>query len=146
MRKIFTILLVFAVAFAFAKSTDRVKSKSGDIQITDAAGGGKTVCQAGFHDEMTIVKKQGSHTLVKASCGQGWVNNADIKTVLPELGNQNINMETVNVSDWIDSPSSVFVLNVDSPGFGEINISRNFNDYLRNTVDREQTEMRNQEN
>jgi len=146
MRKIFVVLLVFAVAVSFAQKTNKVKSKRGDIQLTDAAGGGKVVCQAGFNDEMTIVKKQDSYTLVRSSCGQGWVNNNDVEIVMAGAGDKGMKMETVDVAGWMDNPSAVFVLDQDAGGFDGINIDRNFNDYLKNTVDREQTEMRNQEN
>jgi len=40
----------------------------------------------------------------------------------------------------------VFVLDQDAGSFDGINIERNFKDFLVNTVDREQTEMRNGEN
>jgi hypothetical protein len=146
MRKIFAVLLVFAVAVAFAQKTNKVKSKRGDLQLTDAAGGGKVVCQAGFNDEMTIVKKQDSYTLVKASCGQGWVGNGDVETVLAGPGDKGMKIDAVDVVGWMDNPSAVFVLDQGAGGFEGINIDRNFNDYLKNTVDREQTEMRNQEN
>lgn len=148
MRKIFIVLLVFAVAASFAqgKATNKVKSKRGDVSLTDAAGGGKVVCQASFNDEMTIVKKQDSYVLVKSSCGQGWVNNGDVEVVMAGGGDKGMKMETVDVAGWMDNPSAVFVLDQDAAGFDGININRDFNDYLKNTVDREQTEMRNQEN
>jgi hypothetical protein len=144
MKKVFAIMLVFAVAATFASG--KVKSKLGDIQLTDAAGGGKVVCQAGFNDEMTVVKKQDIHSLVKASCGQGWVNNAKIETVLAGAGSKSMNLDAVDVTSWIDNPSSIFVLGMDQAGSEGINITRNFSDFLVNTLDREQTEMRNQEN
>jgi hypothetical protein len=141
-----TILLVFAVAFAFAQKTNKVKSKRGDIKLSDAAGGSKIVCEASFNDEMTIIKKQDSYTLVKASCGQGWANNSDIETVLAGPGDKGMKIDAVDVVGWLDNPSAIFVLEQDGGSFEGINIDRNFNDYLKNTVDREQTEMRNQEN
>jgi hypothetical protein len=144
MKKVFAILLVFAVAATFANG--KVKSKLGDIALTDAAGGGKVVCQASFSDEMTIIKKQDSHSLVKSSCGQGWVSNAAIETVLAGAGNKGIKLEVVDVTAWIDNPSGIFVLDMGQAGSEGINITRNFNDFLVNTLDREQTEMRNQEN
>jgi hypothetical protein len=95
---------------------------------------------------MTIIKKQDSYTLVKSSCGQGWANNSDIEIVMAGPGDKGMKMEAVDVVGWLDNPSAIFVLEQDAGGFEGINIDRNFNDYLRNTVDREQTEMRNQEN
>lgn len=147
MKKLFLILLVFAVAFSFAqRATNKVKSKRGDLDLMSAAGGSQVVCAASFNDEMTIVKKQDSYTLVKGSCGQGWVSNSDVEIVAAGPGDKGMNIEAVDVVGWMDNPSAVFVLDQDASSFEGINIDRNFNDYLKNTVDREQTEMRNQEN
>ncbi|MDR2581337.1 MAG: hypothetical protein LBC85_10140 [Fibromonadaceae bacterium] len=151
MRKILVILLVFMVATAAfgqrgSTATNKVKSKRGDIQLTDASGGGRLVCQASFNDEMTILRREANHTLVRAACGQGWVNNADVEMVAAGPGDRGMSLDAVDVVGWIDNPSAVFVLELDANAFDGINIDRNFNDYLRNTLDREQTEMRNQEN
>ena len=147
MRKILIVLLVFAVSVSFAqKSTGKVKSKRGDIDLVGASGGGNTVCTASFNDEMSILKRDDTWTLVKASCGQGWVNNNDIEQVLQGPGDKGMNIDAVDVVGWMDNPSAVFVLDQDAGGFEGINIDRDFKDYLKNTVDREQTEMRNQEN
>jgi hypothetical protein len=147
MKKVFLVLLVFAVSAAFAqKATNKVKSKRGDLNLTAAEGGGATVCTAGFNDEMTIIKQQSSYTLVKGSCGQGWVNNSDIEKIVQGPGDKGMSIEAVDVVGWMDNPSAVFVLDNNANSFEGINIDRNFKDYLKNTVDREQTEMRNQEN
>jgi hypothetical protein len=146
MKKIFLILLVFAVAAAFAqKATNKVKSKRGDLNLVSAAGGSQVVCTAGFNDELTIIKQQDSYALVKGPC-QGWINNSDVERILQGPGDKGFNIEAVDVVGWMDNPSAVFVLDQDAGSFEGINIDRNFNDYLKNTVDREQTEMRNQEN
>jgi hypothetical protein len=147
MKKVFLVLLVFAVALASAqKTTGKVKSKRGDINLTEHDGGGKTVCSASFNDEMTVLRQAGSYTLVKASCGQGWVNNADVERVVAGPGDKGMNIDAVDVVGWMDNPSAVFVLDQDAGSFEGVNINRDFKDYLRNTVDREQTEMRNHEN
>ena len=148
MRRIFLVLLVFA-AVVFAQSqkvTNKVKSKRGDIDLVSAAGGSQIVCTAAFSDEMTILRQQDSYALVKGSCGQGWVNNTDIERVLQGPGDKGLSIEAVDVVGWMDNPSAVFVLDQDAGSFDGINIDRNFKDFLVNTVDREQTEMRNQEN
>ncbi len=147
MKKVFLVLLVFAVAASFAqKATNKVKSKRGDLNLVSAAGGSQTVCTASFNDELTIIKQQDSYALVKSSCGQGWVNNGDVERVLQGPGDKGFNIDAVDVVGWMDNPSAVFVLDQDAGSFEGINIDRNFNEYLKNTVDREQTEMRNQEN
>jgi len=146
MKKILVILLVFAVAFAFAqKATNKVKSKKGDIDLVEASGGGKTVCTASFNDELTILRQESSYTLVKGPC-QGWVKNGEVEKVVQGPGDKGMKMEAVDITGWMDNPSAVFVLDQDAGSFEGINIDRNFNEYLKNTVDREQTEMRNQEN
>ena len=146
MKEIFAVLLVLAVGVSFAQGTNKVKSKRGDIQLMSSEGGSSVVCQASFNDELTILKKQGNHTLVKGSCGQGWVSNGDVEIVAKGPGDKGMKIDAVDVVGWMDNPSAVFVLDQDAGSFDGINIDRNFNDYLRNTVDREQTEMRNHEN
>jgi hypothetical protein len=147
MKKVFLVLLVFAVVASFAqKATNKVKSKRGDLNLVSAAGGSQVVCTAGFSDEMTIIKTQDSYTLVRGSCGQGWVNNSDVEKVLQGPGDKGFNIDAVDVVGWMDNPSAVFVLEQDAGSFDGININRNFNEYLKHTVDKEQTEMRNQEN
>ncbi len=146
MKKVFLVLLVFAVAAAFAQSTNKVKSKRGDLNLMSAEGGSQVVCSASFNDEMTVLNRRSSHTLVRSSCGQGWVNNSEVEFVQQGPGNKGMNIDAVDVVGWMDNPSAVFVLDQDAASLEGINIDRNFNEYLKNTVDREQTEMRNQEN
>jgi uncharacterized membrane protein len=146
MRKIFLVLLIFTVAAFAQKVTNKVKSKRGDIDLVSASGGSQVVCTATFSDEMTIVKSGDTHTLVKASCGQGWVSNGDVERVVQGPGDKGMSLDAVDVVGWMDNPSAVFVLDQDAGSFDGINIDRNFKDFLINTVDREQTEMRNQEN
>jgi uncharacterized membrane protein len=146
MKKIFLVLLVFTVVVFAQKATNKVKSKRGDIDLVSAAGGTQVVCTADFNDEMTIIRNSDLHTLVKASCGQGWVYNGDIERILQGPGDKGMSLEAVDVVGWMDNPSAIFVLEQDASSFSGINIERDFKDFLVNTVDREQTEMRNQEN
>ncbi|MDR2555002.1 MAG: hypothetical protein LBC64_06190 [Fibromonadaceae bacterium] len=146
MKKIVLILLVLVVA-AFAQGKNsKVKSKRGDIDLTSAAGGSQVVCTASFSDEMTVLNQKDTHTLVRASCGQGWVENGAVERVVQGPGDKGMSLEAVDVVGWMDNPSAVFVLDQDAGSFDGINIERNFKDFLVNTVDREQTEMRNGEN
>jgi hypothetical protein len=147
MKKIFLILLVLVVAAsAQGKLNNKVKSKRGDVDLTSAAGGSQVVCTASFNDEMTVLNQKDTHTLVKASCGQGWVENGAVERVVQGPGDKGMSLEAVDVVGWMDNPSAVFVLDQDAGSFDGINIERNFKDFLTNTVDREQTEMRNGEN
>jgi hypothetical protein len=150
MNKKLTILIVaglvaVSATSVFAQGT-KVKSKRGDINLMSASGGSDVVCEAGFNDELTILKNDGSNTLVKAPCGQGWVANADIERVQKGPGDKTMNIEQVDVTGWMDNPSAMFVLDQGAAQFDGVNINRDFKDYLNNTLDREQTEMRNQEN
>ena len=52
----------------------------------------------------------------------------------------------VDVIDWLDNPSAVFVLDADAAEFDGVNIDRNFKEYLQHTMDRETMEMQNNEN
>jgi len=146
MKKIVLILLVLVVAAFAQKGTNKVKSKRGDVDLTSAAGGSQVVCTASFNDEMTVLNQKDTHTLVKASCGQGWVENSAVERVVQGPGDKGMSLEAVDVVGWMDNPSAVFVLDQDAGSFDGINIERNFKDFLTNTVDREQTEMRNGEN
>jgi len=146
MKKIVLVLLVLVVAAFAQKGNNKVKSKRGDIDLTSAAGGSQVVCTASFNDEMTVLNQKESHTLVRASCGQGWVENGAVERVVQGPGDKGMNLEAVDVVGWMDNPSAVFVLDQDAGSFDGINIERNFKDFLVNTVDREQTEMRNGEN
>ena len=150
MRKTFIVLLVLVVSasLSFAqKTTGKVKSKKGDIDLVGASGGGNIVCTAGFNDEMSILKRDDAWTLVKASCGQGWISNNDIERVLQGPGDKDMNLETIDVSGWIDNPSAFTVFGDELASLdGIVSIDRDFRDYLKNTVDREQTEIRNHEN
>jgi len=146
MKKIVLILLVLVVAAFAQKGTNKVKSKKGDVDLTSAAGGSQVVCTASFNDEMQVLNQKDTHTLVKASCGQGWVPNGSVERVVQGPGDKGMSLEAVDVVGWMDNPSAVFVLDQDAGSFDGINIERNFKDFLVNTVDREQTEMRNGEN
>jgi hypothetical protein len=145
MNKMLLITLAVAVATSFA-APNRVKSKRGDVDLVKDKGGDKVVCTAGFNDELSVVKKEDAFTLVKTSCGQGWVANSAVEYVVAPEGDKSMKLDGVDVVGWLDNPSAVFVLDQDAADFDGINIDRDFKDYLQHTMDREQTEMRNREN
>lgn len=124
----------------------KVKSKLGDIDLTKEKDGGAVVCTAGFNDELTIVKDGETEVLVKGNCGQGWVQKSKIEYVAQLAGDKSMKLEGVDVVGWLDNPSAVFVLENDDLDFDGVNIDRDFKEYLQHTMDREQTEMRNNEN
>ena len=145
MKKILFFVLVLMVAVSSA-APKRVKSKRGDVDLTKEKGGGSVVCTAGFNDEMAIVKEGDTEVLVKASCGQGWVQKSQVECIVAAAGDKSIKIGDVDVVGWIDNPSAVFVLEQDAADFESVNIDRDFKEYLQHTMDREQVEMKNNEN
>lgn len=145
MKKLFFIALSMMVGMSFAAGK-LVKSKLGDVEITKDQGGGTVICMAGFNDEMTILKEAGSDVLVKASCGQGWVQKAKIEYVAQKAGDKSLSLEDQDIVGWLDNPSAVFVLENDDVDLDGVNIDRDFREYLQHTMDREQMEMHNNEN
>ncbi|MCQ2107302.1 MAG: hypothetical protein MJZ05_00895 [Fibrobacter sp.] len=145
MKKVLVIALVLMVGVSFGAGK-KVKSKLGDIDLTKEKDGGAVVCTAGFNDELTIVKDGETEVLVKGNCGQGWVQKSKIEYVAQLAGDKSMKLEGVDVVGWLDNPSAVFVLENDDLDFDGVNIDRDFKEYLQHTMDREQTEMRNNEN
>lgn len=145
MKKVLLIALALMVGMSFAAGK-KVKSKLGDVDLTKEKDGGAVVCTAGFNEELTIVKDGDTEVLVKGSCGQGWVPKSKIEYVAQAAGDKSMQMEGVDVVGWLDNPSAVFVLENDDLDFDGVNIDRDFKEYLQHTMDREQTEMRNNEN
>jgi hypothetical protein len=145
MKKILFCVLALMVAVSFA-APKKVKSKRGDVELTKDKSGGAVVCTAGFNDEMTIVKDGDTEVLVKASCGQGWVQKSQVEYIVAAAGDKSMNLDDVDVIGWLDNPSAVFVLEQDAADFEGVNIDRDFKEYLQHTMDREQVEMKNNEN
>lgn len=145
MKKVLLIALALMVGMSFAAGK-KVKSKLGDVDLTKEKDGGAVVCTAGFNEELTIVKDGDTEVLVKGSCGQGWVAKSKIEYVAQAAGDKSMKLEGVDVVGWLDNPSAVFVLENDDLDFDGVNIDRDFKEYLQHTMDREQTEMRNNEN
>lgn len=145
MKKILFCVLALMIAVSFA-APKKVKSKRGDVDLTKDKNGGAVVCTAGFNDEMAIVKEGDTEVLVKASCGQGWVQKSQVEFIVAAAGDKSIKIGDVDVVGWIDNPSAVFVLEQDAADFESVNIDRDFKEYLQHTMDREQVEMKNNEN
>lgn len=145
MKKILFCVLALMVAVSFA-APKKVKSKRGDIDLNKDKGGGNVVCTVGFNEEMTIVKDGDTDVLVKASCGQGWIAKSQVEYVVAAAGDKSMKLEDVDVIGWLDNPSAVFVLEQDAADFEGVNIDRDFKEYLQHTMDREQVEMKNNEN
>jgi hypothetical protein len=136
-------MLAFMVTTSFAARI--VKSKLGDIEVTNAKDGGKVVCTAEFNDELTIVKEAETKALVKAQCGMGWVDKSKVEYVA-KAQDKVIIFDEIPLLDWRDNPMGTGILIDDIEDFDIAQIDRDFKEYLTYTMDREQTEIRNGEN
>lgn len=138
------VMLAFMVTTSFAARI--VKSKLGDIEVTNAKDGGKVVCTAEFYDELTIVKEAETKVLVKAQCGQGWVDKDKVVYVVKRPGDKSITLDEQVLVDWTDNPSAIIVFEHPDIDDDDVKMDRDFKEYLTYTMDREQTEIRNGEN
>ena len=143
LKFITAVMLAFMVTTSFAARI--VKSKLGDIEVTNAKDGGKVVCTAEFNDELTIVKEVETKVLVKGRCGMGWVDKSKVEYVA-KAQDKVIIFDEIPLLDWHDNPMGTGILIDDIEDFDIAQIDRDFKEYLTYTMDREQTEIRNGEN
>ena len=136
-------MLAFMVTTSFAARI--VKSKLGDIEVTNAKDGGKVFCTAEFNDELTIVKEAETKVLVKGRCGMGWVDKSKVEYVA-KAQDKVIIFDEIPLLDWHDNPMGTGILIDDIEDVDIAQIDRDFKEYLTYTMDREQTEIRNGEN
>ena len=143
LKFITAVMLAFMVTTSFAARI--VKSKLGDIEVTNAKDGGEVVCTAEFNDELTIVKEAETKILVKGRCGMGWVDKSKVEYVA-KAQDKVIIFDEIPLLDWHDNPMGTGILIDDIEDFDIAQIDRDFKEYLTYTMDREQTEIRNGEN
>lgn len=143
LKFITAVMLAFMVATSFAARI--VKSKLGDIEVTNAKDGGEVVCTAEFNDELTIVKEAETKVLIKGPCGMGWVDKSKVEYVA-KAQDKVIIFDEIPLLDWPDNPMGTGILIDDIEDFDIAQIDRDFKEYLTYTMDREQTEIRNGEN
>ena len=143
LKFITAVMLAFMVTTSFAARI--VKSKLGDIEVTNAKDGGEVVCTAEFYDELTIVKEAETKVLVKGRCGMGWVDKSKVEYVA-KAQDKVIIFDEIPLLDWHDNPMGTGILIDDIEDFDIAQIDRDFKEYLTYTMDREQTEIRNGEN
>ena len=143
LKFITAVMLAFMVTTSFAARI--VKSKLGDIDVTNAKDGGEVVCTAEFNDELTIVKEAETKVLVKGRCGLGWVDKSKVEYVA-KAQDKVIIFDEIPLLDWPDNPMGTGILIDDIEDFDIAQIDRDFKEYLTYTMDREQTEIRNGEN
>ena len=144
LKFITAVMLAFMVTTSFAARI--VKSKLGDIDVTAQKGGGAVVCTAHFNDELTIVKEAETKVLVKAQCGQGWVDKDKVVYVVKRPGDKSITLDEQVLVNWTDNPSAIIVFEHPDIDDDDVKMDRDFKEYLTYTMDREQTEIRNGEN
>ena len=137
------VMLALMITTSFAART--VKSKLGDIDVTNAKDGGEVVCTAEFNDELTIVKEAETKVLIKGRCGMGWVDKSKVEYVA-KAQDKVIIFDEIPLLDWPDNPMGTGILIDDIEDFDIAQIDRDFKEYLTYTMDREQTEIRNGEN
>lgn len=138
--------LALSVLVSSSFAARQVKSKLGDINVTSDKGGGKVVCTAGFNDALTIVREADTEVLVKGNCGQGWVEKSKIEYIAKAPGDKSMTFDAVGVLGWADNRELIDILSGHYNDDPEVEIDRDFREYLTYTMDREQTEMRNGEN
>lgn len=143
LKFITAVMLAFMVTTSFAARI--VKSKLGDIEVTNAKDGGEVVCTAEFNDELTIVKEAETKVLVKGRCGMGWVDKSKVEYVA-KVQDKVIILDEIPLLDWHDNPMGTGILIDNIEDFDIAQIDRDFKEYLTYTMDREQTEIRNGEN
>ena len=143
LKFITAVMLAFMVTTSFAARI--VKSKLGDIEVTNAKDGGEVVCTAEFNDELTIVKEAETKVLVKGRCGMGWVDKSKVEYVA-KAQDKVIIFDEIPLLDWHDNPMGTGILIDNIEDFDIAQIDRDFKEYLTYTMDREQTEIRNGEN
>lgn len=142
----FNTMLFSLLALSLAAQAE-VKSKKGPLQLMSAPGGGDQVCEVPFGVPADAVKTEGSYTLVKAPCGQGYVPTSAIAIVKNDgPKGRAMELDNVDIMGWMDDPSAVFVLDQSTADDDGINMNRSFTDLLNRTEDRERTEFRNGEN
>ena len=143
LKFITAVMLAFMVTTSFAARI--VKSKLGNIEVTNAKNGGEVVCTAEFNDELTIVKEAETKVLVKGRCGMGWVDKSKVEYIA-KAQDKVIIFDEIPLLDWHDNPMGTGILIDDIEDFDIAQIDRDFKEYLTYTMDREQTEIRNGEN
>lgn len=138
--------LALALLFAVAAVAAPVQSKKGPLELTKDADGGAAVCTADASEQMEMLKDAGTAVLVKANCGQGWVQKSEINYIRAAAGDKSLTLDDVDIVGWLDNPTAVFVLDNNYEAVDGVNLNRDFKEYLVYTMDKERIEERNQEN
>lgn len=141
-----TNVMIAALLTVTAVQAKSVKSKRGALEIRKAQTGADIECSVSFGEEMNVVKEDGVYVLVKSSGCQGWLDKSSVEYVAQVAGDQDMNLDNIDIVGWMDDPSAVFVLDNNVDDADGVNMDRNFNEMLTHTLDRERTEFSNGEN
>ena len=141
-------MLAFTVTATFAANNvvkqKLVKSKMGDIELTKDTG--EVICTAGFNDEFKILKSEDTKVFVNGKCGPGWVDKTKIEYIAQGPGDNSFILGNYDVWGHTDNPGVVATFYDSLYALPEVEINRDFKEYLTYTMDREKIEMRNGEN
>lgn len=139
----FTLGMV-AMAMA-ANAPETVSSKKGNIDLLRQPGG-EVLCTASFGEEMSVRGRQGAGVLVEAQCGRGWVQVNQVQGVAAPAKDKSIILSGVDVWGHNDLTYLTNVFNDQMISPPEVQIQRDFRDFLTHTIDRESQERHHGEN
>ena len=138
--------IAFALLSAAGAFAAPVMSKKGPLELTKDADGSGSVCTVDASEQMEVLKDGGTAVLVKASCGQGWLQKSEVQYVKAAAGDKSMQLEDVDIVGWLDNPTAVFVLDNNYEDVEGVNLNRDFKEYLTSTMDKERIEERHDEN
>ena len=135
-------LMIFSTA-AFAGKF--VKSNHGSLDLLNEPAGEKVICNMKFSESAELLTQEEVWSLIKANCGQGYVENEDLSFV-SEAKHKEMSMGPITILGDMDSEQMIALFGQEIDGKDEASIDRDFNEMLVATVDRERIEFINGEN
>jgi len=143
MKKLVTIIALASMV-PFAATVEKVTSKQGGVDLRRTIDG-EIICTAPFGEEMQLLKREGNSAFVKALCAKGWVPTEQVQKVVGAKS-KSIELGPVSIDGSTDNNylQNIFNTNLIDPP--EVEIKRDFRDFLTHTVDRESQERAHGEN
>lgn len=146
MKRLAVFLVLALATWGAAKSktetsiVTRIKSGGAAVYKTEAGEESDKLVDLGTGDEVQILKQGKGRSLIKTSNAiKGWVENSTIEKVKITSGGTH-NLKDVEVVDWLDNPSAVYILDNTNPDLNALPIDRNFNNEIIEKRDREEVE------
>jgi len=142
-----TFLCIAAVAIlANAAPVQKVTSKQGGVDLRRTPTG-EIICTAPFGEEMALLIYEGDNALVKAQCAKGWVASDKLQRVAAPAKDKSLILSDYEVNGYNDLNRLIDIFNGDNAlPPPEVEITRDFRDFLTHTVDRESQERQHGEN